>query len=190
MGKKYTKAKGILSILLLGFFLGNCVIDYKDYPKQSPLVSNAKDIPKKLVYNLPYFPAFNLGGREALEDFFQNKTRFAKTEMGTEVPLDGYFVDVKVNYRSPTTPALVFLAASSLTATLLPAWSLHDGYDIRYELYKDGKKAQVFSYQVERLYGQWIFALPFIWLNWDTATEKSVFERVSQQFMEDAKSYF
>jgi hypothetical protein len=178
---------GVLFSIILS---ANCLIDYKDFPKADPLNESQKVNEKKLVYNLPYFPAFNLGGREAMEFYFSSKTQFKNTEMGTEVPLDGYFVDVKVDYISPTPPALVFLTASTLTATLLPAWSFHDGYSIRYDLYKDSKKVETFSYKVERKYGQWLPLIFVIWLNVETSTEKSVFERTTQQFFKDANSYF
>jgi len=175
---------------LLVFVLGNCLIDYKGYEKADVLNSQKKIYDKKLVYNLPYFPQFNLVGKEALENYFQVKTPFKTTEAGTKVPTDGYLVDVKVDYESPTTPALVFLAASTLTATILPAWSQHDGYDIRYVLYKDGKEMETFAYTVERNYAQWFPLFFVIWMNNDTATEKSVFERVTKTFFDDASKYF
>lgn len=177
--------------ILLSFVLStNCLIDYKNFPKADPLNASQKVYEKKLVYNLPYFPAFNLGGREAMETYFSDKTPFKNTEMGTEVPLDGYFVNVKVDYVSPTTPALLFLTASTLTATLLPAWSFHDGYSIRYELYKNSKQVETFSYRVERKYGQWLPLVFIVWLNVETSTEKSVFERTTEQFFKDANAYF
>lgn len=169
---------------------GNCLIDYRDYPVMEPLSSEKKIHDKKLVYNLPYFPAFNLGGKEAMETYFQIKTPFKQTTAGVDVPKDGFFVDVKVDYRTPTTPALVFLTASTLTATILPAWSLHDGYDIRYVLWKNGKEVETFSYSIERQYGQWLPMVVLVWMNSKTSTEKSVFERVTKEFFKDAEKHF
>jgi hypothetical protein len=191
LNKYFIKTKINLAILTTLFLTSsNCLIDYKEFPKVDTLNSQMKIYDKKLVYNLPYFPQFNLGGKEALETYFQVKTPFKNTEAGTKIPLDGFLVDVKVDYRSPSTPALVFLTASTLTATILPAWSMHDGYDIRYILYKDGKKVETFSYQVERKYAQWFLILPIIWMNNDTASEKSVFERLTETFFKDAKKHF
>ncbi|MCC5813623.1 MAG: hypothetical protein JJT78_02625 [Leptospira sp.] len=184
------KQLSLFFTLFVATTTANCLIDYKDFPKADPLVSSKKIHDKKLVYNLPYFPAFNLGGKEAMETYFQVKTPFKNTESGVDVPNDGYFVDVKVDYRSPTTPALLFLTASTMTATILPAWSMHDGYDMRYTLWKNGKEVETFSYSVERKYGQWFPLFFVIWLNTDTATEKSVFERTTEQFFKDAERYF
>lgn len=175
---------------LLLIVLGNCLIDYKGYEKADALNIQKKIYDKKLVYNLPYFPQFNLGGKEALETYFQIKTPFKTTEAGENIPKDGYLVNVQVQYKSPTTSALVFLAASTLTATILPAFSRHDGYDIRYTLYKDGKEMETFAYTIERDYGQWLPLIFVIWLNQDTATERSVFERVTETFFKDASKYF
>lgn len=179
-------------ILVVGIllFTGNCLIQYKDYTKQEPLSAEKKIYDKKLVYNLPYFPAFNLGGKEAMETYFRVKTPFKNTREGVEIPNDGYFVNVKVDYKSPSQPALVFLTISSLTATALPAWSMHDGYEIRYELYKDGEEVEIFTYRVERQYAQWLPLVLVVWLNEKTASEKSVFERVTKQFFSDAEKYF
>jgi hypothetical protein len=97
---------------------------------------------------------------------------------------------LKLTTAHPAHQLLVFLTASTLTATILPAWSMHDGYDIRYVLYKDGKEVETFSYQVERKYAQWFIILPIIWMNNDTASEKSVFERLTETFFKDAKKHF
>jgi len=176
-------------ITILGVLTG-CLIDYRDYPKAEPLSTSRKAYDKVLVYNLPYFPAFNLGGKEAMETYFRVKSPFKNTEPGVQIPRDGYFVDVKVDYRTPTTPAILFLTLSTLSATILPAWSLHDGYNIRFTLWKDGKEMETFSYDVERRYVQWLPLALVVWLNTDTATEKSVFERVTKQFFQDAERYF
>lgn len=190
----YLTNKNFVTILLIALFtfinLEGCLISYRDFPREDPLVSRKKIYEKKLVYNLPYFPAFNLGGKEAMETYFQIKSPFKTTEPGVDIPLDGYFVDVKVDYRTPTTPALLFLTASTLTATILPAWSHHDGYNIRFNLWKNGKEVKTFSYDVERKYYQWLPLIFVIWMNTDTASERSVFERVTDQFFEDAKEYF
>jgi hypothetical protein len=179
-----------LTVAILGLFLTQCLIDYKDYPKVEPLPSEKKLYDKKLVYNLPYFPQLNLGGKEAMETYFQVKTPFKVTENGVDVPNDGFLVDVRVDYRSPSTPAAVFLTLSTLTATLLPAWSEHDGYEIKFALWKNGKKVEDFEYSVERKYYQWAPLALLVWHNANTASEKSVFERVTKQFFEDAKKHF
>ncbi|WCL49876.1 LIC12231 family lipoprotein [Leptospira sp. GIMC2001] len=177
-------------IAFVGSTSTNCLIDYKNYPKADPLSSENKIYDKKLVYNLPYFPQFNLGGRESLETYFQVKTPFKKTEAGVQVPNDGYLVDVKVDYRSPSKPALAFLILSTMTITLLPAWSEEDGYDVRYILWKNGKEVETFKYSIERRYGQWMPLILAFWYNAKTASEKSVFERLTKQFFADAEKHF
>jgi hypothetical protein len=177
----------ILSLSILIF--QNCIISYRDYPKILPLPEREKSIDIPLVYNLPNFPQFNLGGREALKNYFDKKTPFKNTAEGIDVPKTGYLVNVKVDYRSPSKPALVFLGLSAVTATILPAWSEQDGYDIAYHLYKDGKVVKVYEYHIFRNYGQWLPLILGIWYNGETATEKEVFERVTNQFFEDAKEF-
>lgn len=129
-------------IISIFFMFNNCLISYKDHPKILPLPAEEKSNDANFVYALPTFPQMNLGGREALKNYFQNKTRFKNTVEGVDVPKVGYLVNVKVNYRSPSPEATVFLGISTLTATLLPAWSTQDGYDVQYLLYKDGKKSR------------------------------------------------
>ncbi len=167
----------------------NCIISYRDYPKLLPLPVSEKTKEANFVYNLPNFPQFNLGGREALKNYFENKSPFKKTIEGIDVPKTGYLVNVKVDYRSPSKPALAFLALSTMTATLIPAWSKQDGYDIKYHLFKDGKEVKVYEYHIFRNYGQWLPLILGIWYNGETATEKEVFERVTEKFFDDAKEF-
>ncbi|GBF51090.1 lipoprotein [Leptospira ryugenii] len=176
--------------LFLLISIQNCIISYRDYPKTLPLPDKEKSKDATFVYNLPNFPQFNLGGREALKAYFDQKTQFKKTVEGVDIPRNGFLVNVKVDYRSPSKPALAFLAASTLTATLLPAWSKQDGYDIRYKLYKDGKEVKEFEYHIYRNYAQWLPLIFGIWYNGETATEKEVFEKVTEQFFKDAAEYF
>lgn len=180
----------IATLLLILFMLSNCIISYKDYPKILPLPSEEKTLDTPFVYVLPTFPQLNLGGREALKNYFDTKTRFKKTMEGIDVPKVGYLVNVKVNYRSPSPIATAFLGASTLTATFLPAWSTQDGYDVQYILYKDGKKVGTYDYHIFRNYVQWILFIPISWYNFETATEKEVFERMTLKFFEDAKEHF
>ncbi|TGM25893.1 hypothetical protein EHQ82_04995 [Leptospira selangorensis] len=179
-----------VGMLLAFFMMTNCIISYKDYPKILPLPSEEKTLDTNFVYVLPTFPQLNLGGREALKNYFENKTRFKKTVEGVDVPKVGYLVNVKVNYRSPTPVATAFLGISTLTATLLPAWSTQDGYDVQYLLYKDGKKVGTYEYHIFRNYAQWLLFIPISWYNFETATEKEVFERMTLQFFLDAKEHF
>jgi hypothetical protein len=178
--------------ILLGFamVLQNCLISYRDFPKILPVPEREKSKEAPLIYNLPNFPQFNLGGREALKNYFDKKSPFKNTSEGVDVPKSGYLVNVKVDYRSPSRPALIFLVLSTITATILPAYSEQDGYDIEYHLYKDGKVVKVFDYHVFRTYRQWFPLIFGIWYNGETATEKEVFERVTDKFFEDAKEFW
>ncbi|TGL56375.1 hypothetical protein EHQ58_17250 [Leptospira ognonensis] len=182
--------KKIIFLIIWSFTFSGCIISYRDYPKLLPIPEREKVKDAAFVYNLPNFPQFNLGGREALKNYFDKKTPFKSTVEGVDVPKSGYLVNVKVDYRSPSKPALVFLGLSTVTATLLPAWSEQDGYDIAYHLYKDGKPVKVYEYHLFRNYGQWLPLILGIWYNGETATEKEVFERITDTFFEDAKEYF
>ena len=182
--------KRILLFLLTISLFESCIISYRDYPKILPIPEREKTKDVPLIYNLPNFPQFNLGGREALKNYFDKKTPFKNTSEGVDVPKAGYLVNVKVDYRSPSKPALIFLGISTLTATLIPAWSEQDGYDIAYHLYKDGKEVKVYDYHIFRNYGQWLPLIFGIWYNGQTATEKEVFERVTDKFFDDAKEFF
>jgi hypothetical protein len=180
----------LIGLLILANITLNCIISYRDYPKIPPIPSAEKTSEKIFVYALPTFPQLNLGGREGLKYFFENKTMFKKTTEGNEVPKSGYLVNVKVNYRTPSKEASVFLALSTLTATILPAWSNQDGYDVEYKLYKDGKNVGNYNYHIFRSHAQWLPLALVSFYNFETATEKEVFERVSLQFFEDAKEHF
>jgi len=171
-------------------FFANCIISYRDFPQAPPSPSLEKKSDAVFFYMLPTFPQLNLGGREALKEFFDNKTPFRKTQEGNEVPKSGYLVNVKVNYRSPSKSAVVFLGLSTITATILPAWSNQDGYDLEYILYKNGTQVSSFQYHIYRNYYQWLPIALASWYNLQTASEREVFERITAKFFEDARANF
>lgn len=168
------------------FVTNQCYILYPSYPKQSNIPAMEKTIDEPLAYNLPNFPRMNLGGRDALKEYFDFKTAFKNVKENNVVPANGYLVDVKVDWESPSNVAVGFLALSTITLTLLPAWSQEEGYSVRYILYKSGAEPKTFKYRIYRNYYQFFFLLPFVPLNLETSTEREVFQKLTEKFFSDA----
>lgn len=99
----------------------------------------------------------------------------------------GIFVEVTPVYQEPSFLALVFGYFSLSTLTILPATSDEDGFDLRFEVFRDGKLVLGREYPVRRFMVMWIGTLPFIWLNSFTASEAEAFAAITQQFLIDAE---
>ncbi len=94
-----------------------------------------------------------------------------------------------VNGLPPSVPAAGFGYLSFSMLTLLPAWSTQDGYEVIFEVHRDGKRLRSFDYSFQRGSFVWLPMVLFIWVNALTPSEESVFEAVANRFLQDAKPY-
>jgi hypothetical protein len=167
-----------------------CVTTYRDFPlamidKPSPPATY-----DALSYQIQPFPVINVGGESALHRAFRERAPFAKTKGVTQVPADGIFCLVSVEWKPPTLPALVFGFLSVSSLTFLPAWSTREGYIVRYHVFVDGTRRETFAYAVTRKFGLWLGLLPFAWINFQTYSEAQAFDATAQQFFRDASRLF
>ena len=84
-------------------------------------------------------------------------------------------------------PALIFGYISVSTLTILPAWSVQEGFIVHYHLFLDGEKIKSYEYEITRKAGVWLGLLPFIWANLFTYSEADAFKATAFQFFEDAE---
>jgi len=105
-------------------------------------------------------------------------------------PEKGLYLEVETKWKPMTMPALIFGYISVSTLTLLPAWSMHDGYIVKYNIYVDGQKKEAYTYEITRKAGIWLGLLPFAWINLFTYNEEDAFEATAYQFAADAQAYF
>lgn len=173
-------------LLLLTLLMSGCVSHYKNvqdeaaasYTATLPVsfkvldrVTMSGDGPKAVARTLKQHEFF----RDAVQ-------RYAVGIAG-----DGVFVDVTPAYREPSSMALLFGYFSLSTLTILPAISDEDGFDLRFEVYRDGKLVLSREYETRRFMVLWLGTLPFLWLNWLTTSEEEAFAAMTQQFLIDAQ---
>jgi len=176
-----------LIVVVFPVLLSSCIVVYRDFPVErigKPPESRSYDL---LFYHINPFSFPNEGGKEALHSVFNNQTPFANTADVTEIPPRGVFCLVDVEWRSPDTTASFFHYLSVATMTVLPSWSVQEGYKVRYYLYIDGANRKTFEYKITRKTGLWLGLLPVSWLNWFSYSQAEALEATSFQFFEDAK---
>lgn len=88
--------------------------------------------------------------------------------------------------KSKSIYTLVFGYLGLGTLTILPFWSTEDGYDIQYEVRKDGKLVKAFQYEVRRSGFIWLPMLVVSWVNIFTYSEREAFEATAYKFFDDA----
>ena len=122
-----------------------------------------------------------------IRDSFKEASGFslAKEYFGDSIPETGRFIAIDPFYKTPTLPAMGFGYLSVSTLTILPAWSNHDGFYIRYSIYEDGKLIDTYQYDRERFVALWIVILPFSWINLMTPGEYDAFKDINKEFMEE-----
>jgi hypothetical protein len=177
----------VVCLLLLGaLMLSSGCITYRNFPTdyvgKYPVKAHGA-----MTYTIEGYTLF--GGADRVKEIFRRESPFESTEKVIEKPAKGVHVQVKILPINPTMAAFVFGYLSVSTLTILPAWSLSDGNEIYYEIYRDGTKVKTYSYEVKRKAFSWIVMLPFAWVNFITYSESDAFEATAYNFFADAKDY-
>lgn len=182
--------KSFLLVMLLYVFVyvTGCVGHYKNIPDvdRSPLNNN---ISKNVKVGIKKLPIVVSSGKKAIEDAFNESKLFDNLEVYFEddIPKEGIFIHVETKYKAPDLPAIVFGYVSVSTATILPAWSNNDGFDIYYRIYINGNLEKTFRYEKRRFAASWIFLLPFVWVNLFTTGEYDAFYTSTYDFLKSAQ---
>lgn len=173
-------------ILLFSFVvLQGCAIKYGELNYFEKEVTDPVET-SEFTYRIKRLPVFaSEEGATAIRDSFSASSAFsnAKEYFGEEIPKSGNFIAVDPFYKTPTLPAMAFGYLSVSTLTILPAWSNHDGFFIRYSIYKDGELVKTYQYDRERFVALWLPILPFAWINLMVNGEYEVFKDINNQFI-------
>lgn len=177
----------IILIILAGLSLSGCAIHYKDLDHGEQTVSNHTKI-DKITYRIKDLPFFaSDGGLEAIADSFDesNVATSLERHYGEDIPDEGIYIFIEPMYKVPSAAAIVFGYVSVSTLTLLPAWSNHDGFRVKYTIYKNGELIKTFQYKRERFVAMWALILPFVWVNLLTSGEYDAFHSITSEFIVD-----
>lgn len=174
-------------IFLTSLFFMQC-ITYTRFPKEK-----VDSPPKKIktnntfsyyIYDSTGFRFF--GGAAALTRVLKNENPYGSSLELDQEPQTGQYVKVVIKKVDPNIAALIFGYLGLGTLTVLPFWSTEDGYDLQYEIKKDGKLVKAFQYEVRRSGFIWLPMLVVSWVNAFTYSEKEAFEATAYKFFDDA----
>ncbi len=180
-----TKLRQLLLLTLPILFLTSCVT-YKGYPTIDD--SNNATTYDKLYYKISGSTIFS--GKKNLAESFNDLAPFKEVERAEKAPGTETFVEIHIQNIAPSGAALVFGYISYSFLTIIPSWSLEDGYEVRYDIYQDGQMQKSLYYQFNRNSLFWLPILPFIWVNLSTPSEYDALAAVTKQFFIDAATYF
>nr|WP_232224653.1 hypothetical protein [Leptospira fainei] len=148
-------------------------------------------MPEKAVgKNILYYKIENgtiFKGKNRLKEIFAKETPFSETISTSNPPPKGLYVKVQIESVPPSIPAILFGYFSMATLTILPAWSREDGYDIEFQISKDGAPVKSYTYPIRRKVFAWILMLPVFWINEFTYNEQEAFSAVTNKFFADSK---
>ena len=186
MALKFTLIKICLAFVLISI-QGCAVVFYKDLDDQSftPNLNNDLGYLSYRVTDLPVVASDS--GMAAIGDTFKKSQLFSDMELFYDdtIPNKGLYILAEPLYKAPSIAAMGFGYLSASTLTLLPAWSNHDGYKVRYTIYKDGELMKTVIYDRERFVALWIGLIPFSWINLFTSEEYDAFESITKEFLID-----
>lgn len=174
----------VLSVSLIG-----CIATYRDFPGDALDKKPRTGTCSVMYYNVKRFDILDMGGYQKLQEMFKSAGLCKKMIPVDSSPTKGLYVEIEAKWKPMTMPALIFGYLSVATLTLLPAWSTHDGYVVKYIVYIDGKGVETYQYEITRKVGIWIGLLPFAWINFLTPSEEDAFEATTYQFVKDARQF-
>ncbi len=180
--------KLILLIALLSVLTG-CITTYRDFPVDALDRKLQAGTCAVMQYNVKRFDVLDAGGYTELQNVLRNPGFCKKMVSVGAVPEKGLYLEVETKWKPLTMPALIFGYISVSTLTLLPAWSTHDGYNVKYSVYLDGQEKESYQYEITRKMGLWLGLLPFVWINALTYSEEDAFKATAYQFSSDAQIY-
>jgi hypothetical protein len=179
----------LFCVVVLSLSLIGCVTTYRDFPEDALAKKPASGTCSVMYYNIKRFDILDAGGYDKLQQLFRNAGLCKKMIPVDSSPVKGLYVEVEAKWKPMTLPAVIFGYLSVATLTLLPAWSTHDGYIVKYNVYIDGKSVETYPYEITRKTGLWLGLLPFAWINFFTFSEEDAFEATTYQFVKDARQY-
>lgn len=174
-----------LSVLLLisTLFINGCV-SYGNYPDIKTTTTAKQNPHLKFQYTgtTGWF-----GGGKSIEATLRNEGNFKSVEKLNGIEDDGLFINIKTKPSSPSVAAALFGYISFSTLTFTPFWSTQDGYEILFEVHKDGKRLQNYNYDFNRNTFIWMPMIVLSWINFFTPSEEDAFVAVTRQFLKDAQ---
>ena len=179
----------LLQVIALSFVLTGCMTTYRNFPVDALDKKPSAGTCDVMQYNIKRFDVLDAGGYSRLQEVFRDAAICKKMVPVEAVPEKGLYLEVETKWKPLTMPALIAGYISVSTLTLLPAWSTHDGYTVKYIIYQDGQKKETYGYDITRKAGLWLGLLPFAWINAFTYSESDAFEATAYQFSADAQVY-
>ena len=179
----------LIQLIVLSFVLTGCVATYRDFPVDAIDRKRTAGTCDVMHYNIKRFNTLDAGGYSKLQEVFRDADICRKMVQVEADPEKGLYLEVETKWKPLTMPAFIFGYISVSTLTLLPAWSTHDGYVVKYNIYLEGKMKETYRYDITRKAGLWLGLLPFAWINAFTYSEEDAFEATAWQFSSDAQVY-
>ncbi len=194
--------RGVAMLCRLSAFLActlaltSCLVTYKDFPsvdrQSSP--TQRKTFPIYYHVNFPSelpsrfgVPFGSLGLRHELERAFEENQVFADAIIALLQKERGIYCAVAVTVNPRSVLADWFLFFSGRMLLLLPVYSGEGGYLVRYWLYIDKQLKKTYRYEITEERLVWLGLLPFVWVNFFTASQKDAFLATAHQFFHDAE---
>lgn len=168
-----------------------CTVFYKDLGQEYQQSSRSIQA-QPLSFRIDSLPVVaSDDGIQAIEDTLKRSGLFQEMEKyyDDSIPGKGLYIHAEPLYKAPSIAAMGFGYLSFSTLTILPAWSNHDGYKVRFTIYEDGEKIKTVEYKRERFVAVWIALLPFSWINLFTSEEYDAFESITQEFVYEFPAY-
>lgn len=185
------KLKAFFFVSALFLQSGCAILSYDVEPKQAWQASSLAAHKSKI--KLSYFveetvKGISFGGMREVARIIKKSSLFESLDRVDQFSQEGYFLHVKVeNVRgSPIAWGWGYVAATLLF--ILPAYTDTSGFDVYFEVYKNGKQVKEYQYEIQRTGFAWLPVLPFAWINLLTSSEADAFQAITKQFLIDANA--
>ena len=184
--KRTQRSLAIIAILVHLAALPGCITSYRGHPTGAS--APQKKFEGTLHYRIRGGSMFS--GDDALKRVMKRETPFALVERTDSDVARGVFLKVRIQTLPPSAPAMIFTYISYALLGLIPTWSTQDGYEIFYEIFRDGELVKSYAYDVRRTTFFWLVVLPFSWISLALPSESEAFEATAYDFFRQSESVF
>lgn len=168
------------------FVLEGCVWGYSNPSPSTPLAA-----PKSGTGPTSFHAtrgAYWFGGRDGAIEAIHTRYPAAERRDDYDPPKKGVFLRVQPREIELSNLAKAYgYAALWGTFGAIPFYNGSSGYEISYDIFRDGAKVKHYSYEVNRRVFIWLPALVLLPVNAGTDSEKSAVRDTTLKFFEDAE---
>jgi len=174
-----------IGFLVVSSALQGCIWGYSHAQPTAPLSPATEPGPSSFYAGKG---SYMFGGRDGVREAIHERYPSAEELEEYDPPTKGVHVRVRPrDVEMPLTGKVYGYVSVFAFDALIPFYNGSMGYDVLYEVFRDGAKVKTYRYEVRRKLFVWLPAIPFMIADVFTTSESGALQDTTEKFFEDAE---